>query len=86
MNKNIMRIINSYAIDLPEIDNMKYRYGELEEVIHLPNGDILIGDHKNIINNFLDNKTDMLDYRYLIDIDHDNKIIHIYILPIVESA
>lgn len=88
------------TISLGEVDNEKHqislkdlplltdRFPNIHHVVHLPNGDRCLrfhhGESKEVIKNFIQKRTDNLNY--VIFYKKEEHQVNIFLLPLVESA
>lgn len=79
-------IDNNKILNLSIVRNIYLNHSDFNRVIHLPNNKKSSESLESVLETFVEECNDDLSYFLSQDVDHKNKIVNIFLLPIVESA
>ena len=80
------KVDDNRILNLSLVRNTYLEYSDFQRVVHLPNNKKSFESLDNVLENFIKECNNDLSYFLSTEIDHKNKTINVFVLPVVESA
>jgi len=80
------KVDDNKILNLSVVRSIYLDYSDFQRVVHLPNNKKSFEPLDSVLESFIEECNNDLNYFLSTEIDHKNKTINIFVLPVVESA
>lgn len=80
------KVDDNKILNLSVVRSIYLNYSDFQRVVHLPNNKKSFESLDSVLESFIEECNNDLSYFLSTEIDHENKTVNIFVLPVVESA